>query len=142
MLNSQYTFKMHKITCVMEDDMAQNEDRVEICEHYCGECPKCSNLCQKCFFDAFSTSCEANTCAADLGLSDCYQCDNFPCDKWDVLYTELQITPMNIISPKISGLRYTQNKAINHWMENKATENMCCKCGKLTSWASKNTSSC
>ncbi|MBQ8831557.1 MAG: DUF3795 domain-containing protein [Oscillospiraceae bacterium] len=124
------------------------EECASICGLFCGACPAFPEECHGCFSDFVRSCCKnCNThgfldCAANHGVTRCYECGEFPCDK----LKEFSIKPVingicnhaNVIPDSLR----MKEIGVSAWVSEKITEHLCPKCGRLINWFEMNTHNC
>ncbi|WMJ23131.1 DUF3795 domain-containing protein [Paludicola sp. MB14-C6] len=127
--------------------MKPNNQTAAICGLFCGTCPSYPKDCHGCLSDKLTSHCLIcsngfRECAKNNGVTRCFECDAFPCDRLNQFSTQHWENGICHHAEVINDLVYMKENSVENWVSKKTSENTCPKCGRLVYWYDKKSHVC
>lgn len=127
---------------------APDEACASICGLFCGACPSFPEECHGClssFVREGCKGCERHgflACATAHGVTRCFQCGEFPCDKLREFSTKPVLHGVCSHAKVIPDSLRMREVGIPQWLEEKVAEYTCPQCGKALTWFERDAHLC
>ncbi|MGD8229421.1 MAG: DUF3795 domain-containing protein [Desulfobacteraceae bacterium] len=151
----------------MEQDVSE---RVGICGIYCGTCPRylakrlndaeeVENIynetgvpveqigCDGCLSDTVFPTCKAckhgfRECAAEKGVTWCFQCEDFPCQRLRDFRDVHIVNGISHHEHVIEDLEFMRAKGVEAWVAEQEANSRCPRCGTPIYWHARQCPKC
>lgn len=119
--------------------MEKNTELAGICGLFCGVCPMYPKHCHGCLSDKLAPHCQLcpngfRECAKDRGLTWCYECGEFPCQRLEAFLDSHYENGISHHASAIANLKRMKEVGVSAWVAEEKAKATCPQCGTIKHW--------
>ena len=118
-----------------------------ICGLFCGTCQAYPAHCHGCLSDFVAAPCVScrhgfRDCARQMGVTRCYECADFPCQRLEQFSREHIQNGICHHEHVLEDLRLMREIGVEAWVARQTKAHTCPQCGELILWFERDTHVC